>query len=271
MKELKLVQMDYETWANEFKPLINYIDENSSFDQTMFETYGDEVEHVNDMACTPDTKHTVWTYIDGEDGTYIVDGYHYVNRIGHFITEKSADPDATYEVSVDKYSDYDDAEEIGADNNVPEMEVLKTPYFANCDRIWARIDGKDAELSYEQVETARAIHTSEERFDGEQDILLSDGRRATIQTIDLQYNGKDPIGAMITYRWNDTYDELRQGLREAYVSFGDYDEANGTDTFGVIDDLIFHYFPYGVMEMVAYMMENEGEFTIVEYAYEYAD
>ena len=270
MKELKHIKMDYETWANEFKPMTNYIDENSSFDQTLFETYGDEVEHVNERACTPDTKYTVWTYIDGEDGTYIVDGYHYVNRVGHFITEKSADPDATYEILVDKYSDDDEAWDTTVGDYVPEMEVLKTPYFADCDRIWALIDGKDSELSYEQVETARAIHTSEERLDGRQDILLSDGRRATIQTIDLQYNGKDPIGAMITYRWNDD-DKLREGLWGGYVSFGEYDEENGTDTYGVKDDLICYYFPNGVMEMVAYMMENKGEFTIVEYVYAYTN
>lgn len=92
--------MEYEQWVEQYKPMINYIDPDSSFDQTMFETYGDEVEHVCDRSITPDTEHTVWTYIDGDGGTYIINGYHLVNRIGYFITEKPAEADATYEIVV---------------------------------------------------------------------------------------------------------------------------------------------------------------------------
>ncbi|MBM4179553.1 MAG: hypothetical protein FJ211_09495 [Ignavibacteria bacterium] len=259
--------LDYDTWAKQFKPMINYIDPDASFNQTMFETYGDEVEHVCDRANTPDTALTVWTYIDGFLGTYIVEGYRHVNRIGHFVTEKPADANATYEITVDKYDDNDEWDSTTNDG-IPELEVLETPYFAGCDRIWARIDGQDSELSYEQVRTSRAIYTREETFDGEQTIMLSDGRKAQVQSIDLRYNNKEPIGAQITYYWKDS-DPDRQGLWGGYVSFGDYDEATSTDTYGNHDDFIHYYFPDGVMEMVAYMMENKGEFTIVEYVYAY--
>lgn len=263
------IRMDYDTWAKQFKPMINYIDPDASFNQTMFETYGDEVEHVCDRANTPDTALTVWTYIDGSDGTYIVEGYHHVNRIGHFVTEKSADADATYEITVDKYDDNDEWDSTTNDG-IPELEVLETPYFAGCDRIWARIDGQDSELSYEQVRTSRAIYTSEETFDGEQVLVLSDGRKAQVQSIDLRYNTKAPIGAQITFYWKDS-DPDRQGLWGGYVSFGDYDEATNTDTYGINDDFIHYYFPDGVMEMVSYMMENTGEFYIVEYMFAYAE
>lgn len=260
--------MDYDTWATQFKPMINYIDPDASFNATMFETYGDEVQYVCDRANTPDTALTVWTYIDGFLGTYIVEGYHLVNRIGHFITEKSADANATYEITVDKYDDNDESDTTTVWNAKPELEVLKTPYFAGCDRIWARIDGQDSELSYEQVRTSRAIYTNDETSDGEQTLILNDGRRAQVQSIDLQYNNKEPVGASITYHWKDS-DPQRQGLFGGYVSFGQWDDIKDIDSFGVKDEFIFHYFPDGVMEMMAYMMENKGEFTIVEYSYAY--
>jgi len=278
--------MEYEKWVEQYKPMTNYIDPDASFNQTMFETYGDEVEYVCDRANTPDTALTVWTYIDGSDGTCIVEGYRLVNRIGYFVTEKPADADATYDITVNKYDDDEwdtttgdgipkrsfSYEDMGLGysltDDFPELEVLETPYFAGCDRIWARIDGQDSELSYEQVRTSRAIYTREETFDGEQTIMLSDGRKAQVQSIDLRYNNKEPIGAQITYYWKDS-DPDRQGLWGGYVSFGDYDEATSTDTYGNHDDFIHYYFPDGVMEMVAYMMENKGEFTIVEYVYAY--
>ena len=264
----KVVCMDYDAWVAEFKPMLNYIDPDSSFNQTMFETYGDEVEHVCDRANTPDTEPTVWTYIDGDDGTYIIDGYRIVNRIGYFITEKPAEPNTIYEILVDKYDDENE-------NDVYEVEVFKTPYFAGCDRIWARIDGQDSELTYEQVATSRAVYTSEETFDGEQTLMLSDGRRAQVQSIDLQYNAKEPIGADITYRWKEP-DLLREGFRKGYVSFGQYDESkededDNCDSFGVHDPRIFHYFSDGVTEMMAYMMKDDGEFTIFDYMLVYAD
>lgn len=272
----EVVRMDYDAWEKEFKPMINYIDPDSAFNQTMFEIYGDEVEHVCDRSNTPDTERTVWTYIDGDEGTYIVDGYHIVNRIGYFITEKSADADTAYEILVDKYDDNDDEWDTTVGDGMSEIEVLETPYFAGCTHIWARIDGEDSRLSYEQVRGSRAVYTSEEVFDGEQTLILSDGRRAQVQSIDLQYNAKEPIGANITYRWKGN-DPIRQGLIGGYVSFGDYDEERnegnfdeGCDSFGVHDTRIFHYFPDGVTEMMAYMMEDKGEFSIVEYVYAYA-
>jgi hypothetical protein len=42
----------------------------------------------------------VWTYVDGDGGTYIVDGYHLVNRIGYFITQNARPDDQFYEVIV---------------------------------------------------------------------------------------------------------------------------------------------------------------------------
>jgi hypothetical protein len=38
--------------------------------------------------------------VDGDGGTYIVDGYHLVNRIGYFITQNARQDDQFYEVIV---------------------------------------------------------------------------------------------------------------------------------------------------------------------------
>lgn len=269
-----VVLMDYDEWWEKFKPVPNHLNPDASANQTMFETYGDEVQYVCDKSNNPDTERTVWTYLDGDEGSYIVNGYSIVNRIGYFITEKPADDNTAYEILVDRY----DAPDFGWDDTVgdgldePEIEVLETPYFAGCDHIWARIDGKDCQLSYEQIGKSRAVYSSEENTDGEQTLILNDGRRAQVQSIDLQYNNKQPIGADITYFWKDR-DMARQGLFGGYVSFGTYDEdaEEGFDSFGVNDTRIFHYMSGGVTEMVEYMMRNDGDFTIVEYSFAYSN
>lgn len=85
---MEFKEMTMEEWESTYKPIYNHIDENASFqDDTgrgiMFETFGDEVEFVKsqDPAC-------IWTYGDGDDGgSYIWNGWHFVNRLGYFITK----------------------------------------------------------------------------------------------------------------------------------------------------------------------------------------
>jgi len=75
--------MDYEEWAEKFKPIKNTIDSNAAFDGTMFETFGKELEAVKSA-----NPLYVWTLVDGDEGESIIsNGYHFVNRIGYFITE----------------------------------------------------------------------------------------------------------------------------------------------------------------------------------------
>lgn len=72
----------------------NHIDDNASFDGNMFETYGEEVNFVIEMA----KQNRVITIIEGDgesddDGEYspnmyYVSGYHMVNRIGYLISEE---------------------------------------------------------------------------------------------------------------------------------------------------------------------------------------
>ncbi len=69
----------YDAWVDTFKPIKNHL---RKYDDIAFETYGDEVEFVQKA----DNKH-IWTEVDGDSGTYIISGYHYVNRIQYYITD----------------------------------------------------------------------------------------------------------------------------------------------------------------------------------------
>jgi hypothetical protein len=70
----------WQKWEDKFKPTKNHF--HSDPDETMFETYGEEVEFVTKA----DNKY-VWTWIQGDMSDLIVAGYHYVNRLGYYITE----------------------------------------------------------------------------------------------------------------------------------------------------------------------------------------
>jgi hypothetical protein len=93
------IEMDFDEWCATYKPIPNNIVEDSSFDGTMFETYGAEVAFVKKA----DPAY-IWMYGDGDDGgTYLWNGWHIVNRIGYFITEVPCPPDTIIQVKVSSY------------------------------------------------------------------------------------------------------------------------------------------------------------------------
>lgn len=61
----------------------NHLDDNASWDGTMFETYGAEAEFVKSQE-----PNKIWTLIDVDYGMSVVAGWHFVNRIGYFISDK---------------------------------------------------------------------------------------------------------------------------------------------------------------------------------------
>lgn len=95
--------MNYEEWADIYKPKHNHLVK--SPDQMHFETYGIELGYV--LATADLEPDRVWTLVDGDDGTYIINGYHLVNRISYFITEVPFTGDFL-EVEDEKYEDEDD-------------------------------------------------------------------------------------------------------------------------------------------------------------------
>lgn len=102
---MKLTKLTFDDWIETYKPEVNRIVPDASFDDgnggIMFETYGAEHDYV----CSVNLDRRVWTYVDGEDGTYVVNGYSFVNRIGYFVTEIPYPNDEDFEIEVDKYGD----------------------------------------------------------------------------------------------------------------------------------------------------------------------
>ena len=75
--------MNYEMWAEVYKPKDNHLVKNEG--QKHFETYGIELGYV--LATADIEPDRVWTLVDGDEGTWIVNGYRLVNRISYFISE----------------------------------------------------------------------------------------------------------------------------------------------------------------------------------------
>lgn len=96
------MKMTFDEWEEAHIPVVNHLSDASSFDDgnggVMFETYGNELDHVLKVANT--SPRNVWTYIDGDESPCIVNGYHLVNRIGYFITKHPATDGLNYEISI---------------------------------------------------------------------------------------------------------------------------------------------------------------------------
>ena len=88
-----------DEWYETFKPIPNHITGDCDT-SCSFETYGDELAFV---LAQPDN--TIWTEMDGDEGVSIVSGYHLVNRIQYYVTEKPWDDFIEVPVSIDKECD----------------------------------------------------------------------------------------------------------------------------------------------------------------------
>jgi|VirMetMinimDraft_7_1064189.scaffolds.fasta_scaffold02731_4 hypothetical protein len=53
--------------------------------QGMFETYGQDLEHVLKIA-NGDKPNRVWTAVDCDEGFCLINGYHLVNRVYYMVT-----------------------------------------------------------------------------------------------------------------------------------------------------------------------------------------
>lgn len=84
-------QLTWDEFVVRFRPKKNPIDPNASYEGCLLETYGEEgtfVSLMNEMA-----PETVWTLVEDDDGNLVVvDGMHWVNRLGYFVTEVARGP-----------------------------------------------------------------------------------------------------------------------------------------------------------------------------------
>jgi len=77
--------MTYDKWEETYQPINNTISKYPDDTLITFETYGEEYEAV--QKAHEANPNTIWTEVDGDSGTYIVAGWHFVNRIHYYITE----------------------------------------------------------------------------------------------------------------------------------------------------------------------------------------
>jgi hypothetical protein len=84
-------ELTVDQWDEQYRLIENKFDSNASWNGAMFETYGKELEFIQSQ---PDEN--VWTYIDGACSPLVVAGFHLVNRIGYFVTEKQWDDKDTF-------------------------------------------------------------------------------------------------------------------------------------------------------------------------------
>lgn len=87
------MQENSDKFYDKYKPIYNHI-QNSEYKEGQtegnvigspmyFETYGEELEYVKKQ-----NPNLVWTMIEGDNGMYITQGYHWVNRMAYLIATK---------------------------------------------------------------------------------------------------------------------------------------------------------------------------------------
>ena len=94
----KQVSLTWSEFVEQFQPIRNMFSKDE--DQQMFETYGAEVDFVKNVP-----NDNVWTYLEVEGGTVITNGFHYVNRLGYFITTVPAEEDTEYEIDLEMWTE----------------------------------------------------------------------------------------------------------------------------------------------------------------------
>lgn len=71
--------MTYEEWGNTYKPIRNF--SSYGFDSHLFETYGEDLTFVQAVS-----NDRCWTLVEGDEGLWILEGRHFVHRLGYFVT-----------------------------------------------------------------------------------------------------------------------------------------------------------------------------------------
>jgi len=93
--------MNFDEWNDKYYPIANHLNRDAGTE--VFETYGLELGFVLGVAYMDGRR--VWTLVDGDEGMYICNGYHLVNRVGYFITEQPYEGDGYLDVLYDSYED----------------------------------------------------------------------------------------------------------------------------------------------------------------------
>lgn len=88
----KQVSLTWEEFELNYRPIKNPFNNDGSH---MFETYGEELDFVRKAE-----ENTIWTYSQIDYGFVTTEGYHFVNRLGYYVTEVPWEPNTSYEVDL---------------------------------------------------------------------------------------------------------------------------------------------------------------------------
>lgn len=98
------MNMTVDQWESEFSPIQNVCNDFASWDGRMFETYGEDLNWVSTWARKYPQR--VWTLVDDGEELSIINGFHYVNRVGYFVTDRGWETGATINVQVIVWAHY---------------------------------------------------------------------------------------------------------------------------------------------------------------------
>ena len=91
------LSLTYDDWCATYAPIKNPLREDAPFDGTMLETFGDDLAFVRDQP-----GDIIWSLVQGDDGDlYVVSGYHLVNRLGYFVTDRPLAENEAVEIALD--------------------------------------------------------------------------------------------------------------------------------------------------------------------------
>lgn len=74
-----------DQWHSEYEP-----------EETLYETYGDDLSYIHSLPVS-----RVWTLVDGDENTVIINGMGFVNRIGYYVSKKPHNQDDLIVVELD--------------------------------------------------------------------------------------------------------------------------------------------------------------------------
>ena len=124
------IELTWSEFVDQYKPIRNVFSKDE--DQQMYETFGAELDFV-----TKANSNNVWTYLEGDGATVVVEGYHYVNRLGYYITEIPWEEGNSYQVDLEPWAE--SCEDCGESETLDGeliMDVFRCPdqkeYCLNC-------------------------------------------------------------------------------------------------------------------------------------------
>lgn len=96
------IEISEDAFAALFKPQANHLNANASYDWgdgygTLFETFGEELSYVQAQP-----TENVWTLVSGDGGDFVASGFHFVNRLGYFVTSNVAPADVDIQVALEE-------------------------------------------------------------------------------------------------------------------------------------------------------------------------